>query len=121
VSSLSGREPLTFSDICRAYADGDKEAHIALGQCANDLARALVGTINIVGADHVLIGGQLRLAGDEFAAELTSVLRKRLFPGLANRISVGFASLPPYAGAWGVASQVLAAAWETGQFAEVSG
>lgn len=118
VSSLTFHENLTFSDICKAYVQGDKEAHIGLSQLSRDLGKALASTINIVGSTHILIGGQLRLAGQTFIDELESVLRKQLIPGLAHRVTVGFAELPQYAGSWGIGSQVLDAVWQTGTFSQ---
>lgn len=114
VSSLSQHDKINFADICQAYEQGDKEARIGLSQLALDLGKALASTINIVGATHILIGGQLRLAGQDFVDELANVLRKQLIPGLAHRITVGFAELQPYAGSWGMASRVLDLAWQTG-------
>lgn len=116
--SLTHSDTLSFADVCQAYKERDKEAHIVLSDLAKNISKALVSTINVVGATRILIGGQLHLAGDGFAAELVNLLHKRLIPGLANRVSVSFAELPEYAGAWGVATQALDGAWATGHFLE---
>jgi predicted NBD/HSP70 family sugar kinase len=111
ISCLVDDDALTFAQLCQATDAGDKEATIALGELAGYVAGALAGTVNIVGATLILIGGQLRLAGNGFIAELGSALRQQLVPALAPRLQVGYAMLPAYAGAWGVAAQALDAAW----------
>ena len=116
VSSLNLSEHLSIAEVCQAYQEGDKEARIVLSRLASNISKALVSTINIVGATRILIGGQLHLAGEGFATELASLLQKQLIPGLANRVSVSFAELAEYAGAWGVATQALDKAWESGHF-----
>lgn len=121
VSSLSQNSVLTFADVCQAYQEGDKIARIVLGQLAKYIARALVSTINIVGASTILIGGQLHLAGDHFATELVNLLHKQLIPGLAHNVSVEFAELTDHAGAWGIARQALDGAWESGHFLKIRG
>ncbi len=116
ISSLKQQTPLTFADVCQAYEAGDKLARIVLGQLARHISKALVSTINIVGASRVLIGGKLYLAGDDFSNELTNLVHQQLIPGLTHNVTVGFAELDDYAGAWGSATQALDAAWESGHF-----
>ena len=111
VSLLSNIDKLTFYDICHAYKQADKEAHIALSQLSMDLSKALTSTISILGSTHILIGGDLRNAGSIFLDDIERVLRKQLIPGLARRISVCYAELPNYAGSWGVATAVLDKLW----------
>lgn len=106
-------DELTFARMCCIANAGDKEAHIALGDLAHYIAKALARTINIVGATHVLIDGQLRSAGDGFPADLSSALCRRLIPSLAQRIAVDYAVLRAYAGTRRVAAQALDALWRT--------
>lgn len=119
VSSLSNISNLKFSDICLAYAQGDKQAHIALSQLTADLSKALTSTISVLGSTHILIGGDLRSAGQAFLDDLERRLRIRLIPGLAHRISVRYAELSNYAGAWGVASSVLDEVWKTDNYSKI--
>jgi len=116
VSSLSNIDNLTFSDICHAYTQGDKEANIALSQLSIDLSNALTSTISILGSTHILIGGDLRNAGPAFLDDIERVLRMQLIPGLAHRISVCYAELPNYAGSWGAATFALDDLWINSEF-----
>ena len=87
-----------------------------MDELAQYLAVALSGTVNIVGSTLVLVGGQLRMAGDSFLADLRSALHQQILPALAQRLEIKYAELPLHAGAWGVAAQVLDAAWANGSF-----
>jgi predicted NBD/HSP70 family sugar kinase len=116
ISTLTNDADLSFARVCEAARAGDKTAHIALDELAQYLAEALSGTVNIVGSTLVLVGGQLRLAGDSFLADLRRTLHQQLLPALAQRLEIRYAALPLYAGAWGVAAQVLDAAWDNGSF-----
>lgn len=117
ISALSGRH-LTFADLCEAYRNGDKLANIVLGEQAEHIAIGLASAVNIAGVTLVLIGGQLRQAGDHYLVHLTNRLRQRIVPALAQRLRVGYAELPSHSGAWGVAAQTLDAAWASGTFLE---
>lgn len=118
ISTLKNDAELSFARICEAARAGDKAAHIALGELAHYLAEALSGTVNIVGSTLVLVGGQLRMAGDSFLTDLRSALHQQILPALAQRLEIRYAELPLHAGAWGVAAQVLDAAWGNGSFVQ---
>lgn len=111
-----GEAQISFEQICLLANQGDKAAFMVLHQLSQYVGKALSSTINITGAPNVVIGGELRLAGMGFLADVTSVLRQRVIGILAKDINVQFASLPYYAGAWGVAIQALETAWQEGQF-----
>ena len=116
ISTLKNDADLSFAQICEAACEGDKTAHIALDELAQYLAVALSGTVNIVGSTLVLVGGQLRMAGDSFLADLRSAHHHQNLPALPQRLEIKYAELPLHAGAWGVAAQVLDAAWANGSF-----
>ncbi len=116
MSTLKNDADLSFARMCEAARAGDKASHIALDELAHYLAEALSGTVNIVGSTLVLVGGQLRMAGDSFLADLRSALHQQVLPALAQRLEIKYAALPLHAGAWGVAAQVLDAAWANGSF-----
>ncbi len=116
ISTLSRDEGITFAKICQAAQEGDKEAYIVLRRLAGAMGKALSSAINITGATFVLIGGQLRFAGDSFLTDLISELRQNVMPALAQHISVNYAALAEYAGALGVAAQALETAWASGEF-----
>ncbi len=117
MSTLSGTH-LTFAELCEAYRSGDKLANIALSEQAQYVAFGLSSAVNIAGVTLVLLGGQLRLAGDHYLIHLTNLLRQRIIPSLAQRLRVGYAELPSHSGAWGVAAQTLDAVWAAGSFLE---
>src|SRR5690606_6109786 len=96
-----------FVDICRAAGAGDKAAYLVLAELSAFLGQALASVINITGATHVVIGGQLAAAGTTFLNDLASEIRQRAMTLLTRDISVVYAALPSYAGAWGVALQAL--------------
>ncbi len=107
---------LSFRSICEGAAMGDKAAYLVLSRLATFLAEALATAINISGANHVVIGGQLHLAGGKFLQDIEVVLRKRVVSPLLNQLSVQYASLAPYAGAWGAGVLALEAAIKNGSF-----
>lgn len=92
-----------FQQICEAAGKGDKAAYLVLRELGEAMARALAATVNIVGAPTIVLGGPLRLAGEQFLDHVTVDLRQRVISGLSSHVSVRFASLPAYAGALGVA------------------
>jgi predicted NBD/HSP70 family sugar kinase len=116
MSTLTDSDDLSFARVCEAARNGDKEAHIALSELAHYQAQALASAVNVVGATLVLVGGQLRFAGDGFLTDLKSGLQQQLLPPLAQRLEVKYAVLPTYAGAWGAAAQALDATWADGSF-----
>lgn len=105
-----------LATICEAAQGGDKAALLVLKDLSRHLASALASAVNISGATHIVVGGQLAHAGASFLNDLTSELRLRSLTLLARNISVAFAELPDHAGAWGVAVQALEAALGQGHF-----
>lgn len=115
-TSIDWRGAVDFATICRAARDGDKAAYLVLEELVGHLGSALASVVNISGATHIVIGGQLSSAGDPFLNGLMSELRRRVLALLARRMSVSFAALPGHAGAWGVAVQALEFALADGHF-----
>lgn len=118
-TSFTSNGTTTFEQICLMAARGDKAAYLVLHNLAANMGKALSSAVNITGAPNIVIGGELRLAGGAFLADVTSVLRRNVIGVLAKDVSVQYASLPNYAGAWGVATQALEAAWTEGRFLPV--
>src|SRR5690606_7823533 len=111
-TSVATRSGVDFADICSAAGAGDKAAYLVIAELAAYLGQALASVINVTGATHVVIGGQLAAAGATFRNDLASEIRKRAMTLLTRDISVVYASLPAHAGAWGVGLQALEAAIE---------
>ena len=105
-----------FAAICAAAGDGDKGAYLVLRALGEAMGRALGPTVNLLGAPVVVVGGSLRRAGDAFLEQVASALRHRVVSGLAPRVRVRYASLPPHAGAWGAATLAREAALRQGAF-----
>ena len=107
-----------FAPICAAAGDGDKGAYLVLRELGEAMGRALGPTVNLLGAPVVVVGGSLRRAGEAFLEQVASALRHRVVSGLAPRVRVRYASLPPHAGAWGAATLAREAALRQGAFLE---
>ncbi len=112
----SSIDELSFASICQAAARGDKAAYLTLNRLASYMGNALGSVINISGATSIVIGGQLNLAGMTFLQEVEITLRKRVVAPLLKNLSVRYASLPPYAGAWGAGVLALEASIKDGSF-----
>ena len=93
-----------FDELCRASERGDAAASTVLDEIGGAVAHALAPTVNLAGTPVAIVGGGLRNAGPAFLHRVASTLRTRVVPGLAPRVDVRFAALPPHAGAWGVAA-----------------
>jgi transcriptional regulator of PTS gene len=106
----------SFANICQAASSGDKAAYLTLNRLTNHMGNALASVINISGATCVVIGGQLHLAGGVFLQELKVALRKRVISPLLKSLSLQYASLPLYAGAWGAGVLALEASIKDGSF-----
>jgi predicted NBD/HSP70 family sugar kinase len=113
--ALSDREALTFADVCRAAGKGDKVATLVLHRLAQNLAIALASVVNVAGAPHIVVGGQLALAGEVFLNDLATAVRHRVIALLARDLTVKYAQLPLYAGARGVAVHALEEVWLGGE------
>ena len=100
-TSFKRDRPISFEEICTKAGLGDKVAYLVLYKLSQRMAKALASAVNITGAPHIIVGGELALAGDTFLADLTSGLRQRVIGTLAKDIQVRAAALPKYAGAWG--------------------
>ncbi len=118
-TSLDWEAGVTFTATCEAARDGDKVASLVLEELVVHLARALASVVNISGATHIVIGGQLASAGQPFLDRLMAELRLRSLALLGRQMSVAFASLPAHAGAWGVGVQALEEAIAQGRFLTV--
>lgn len=115
-TSVPAHEGVDFGTICSAAGSGDKAAYLVLAELAAYLGQALASVINITGATHVVIGGQLATAGVTFCNNLASAIRRGAISLLTQDISVVYASLPSHAGAQGVALQALELAIDDGAF-----
>lgn len=115
-TSFRRNEPISFEEICKEASLGDKVAYLVLHRLAQRMSKALAPTVNITGAPHIIVGGELALAGETFLSALTGELRQKVIGILARNIEVRAATLPKYAGAWGAAVQALEAAWLEGRF-----
>ena len=109
--SLPRSDRLTFAQVCRAAGSGDKAASVVLHRLAQNFSIALASVINLAGTPHIVVGGQLSLAGDTFLADLASAVRHRVIALLARDLTVSYAELPTHAGAQGVAIQALESVW----------
>ena len=105
---------LTFGQLCAAAGAGDKVASLVLHRLAHNVAIAVASMINLTGTPHIVVGGQLALAGDVFLSDLASAVRHRIIALLARDLTVSYARLPLNAGARGAAVQALQAQWLTG-------
>ncbi len=105
---------LTFADICAAAGAGDKAAMIVLDHLAHAVGVAVASVVNLSGAPHIVIGGDLVHAGSVFLQELAATVRRRVISALAHQLTVQYALLPAHAGAQGAALQALHAAWTQG-------
>ena len=112
----SSIDELSFANICQAALRGNKAAYLTLNRLASYMGNALGSVINITGATRIVIGGQLNLAGMTFLQELEVILRKRVVTPLLQHLSIQYASLPPYAGAWGAGVLALEASIKDGSF-----
>jgi predicted NBD/HSP70 family sugar kinase len=119
VASFLQPSDITFQAICSAAAQGDKAAYLMLDELAQHMAKALAATINISGAPYVIVGGPLKRAGESFRYALETALKRRVVGPLLNDVSVHYAELSEFAGAWGVALQALDLALADGTFLDV--
>jgi N-acetylglucosamine repressor len=110
--------PLTFGDVCAAAGAGEKAAMIVLDHLAHAVGVALASLVNLSGAPHIVIGGDLVQAGDMFLHEVAGTVRRRVISALASELTVRYALLPAHAGAHGAALQALQAAWASGRILE---
>jgi predicted NBD/HSP70 family sugar kinase len=112
--------PVRFPDICQAAGAGDKAAYLVLRELGQALGRALGAAVNLLGTPTIIVGGSLRLAGAAFLETVAATLRERVVSELSPALSVRYASLPPHAGAWGVAVEARSAALREGTFLETT-
>jgi predicted NBD/HSP70 family sugar kinase len=105
-----------FDAICRAAGAGDKAANLVLADLADALGCALGAAVNLLGAPAVVIGGSLRQAGEPFVTRVAGALRPRVVSGLTDRVVVRYATLAPWAGAWGAATLAREVALHEGAF-----
>ena len=94
-------------------------AFLVLDELAQHLGQALAAATNISGAPLIIIGGQLKLAGDGFLRSVETALKRRVIAPLLKNIEVRYAALTPNAGAWGAASMALEKAFESGAVIEL--
>jgi N-acetylglucosamine repressor len=116
--STVARNDVDFTTICAASARGEKAASLVVHELAERLGKALASSISVTGANLVIIGGPLRLAGPNFTTLLAGILRNRVIPSLAPAIEVVFASDEGHFGALGAAHVALDEAWAAGSFLE---
>ena len=105
-----------FGAICKAAGAGDKAADLVLADLADALGRALGSAVNLLGAPVVVVGGDLRHAGEPFLSRVSAALRPRVVSGLVARLAVRYATLPAHAGAWGAATLARETALREGAF-----
>lgn len=112
--AIPAGEPVSFAGVCAAAGAGDKVSSMVLHRLAQNVGTAVASLINLTGTPHVVVGGQLALAGEVFLADLASAIRHRLITLLARDLTLTYAQLPANAGARGAAVQALEAAWSSG-------
>ncbi len=105
-----------FPAICDAFRRGEKAAQVVIHEFTTNLAKALASAISVSGATVILLGGNIRHAGDPLLADLLIMLRQRVVPALSPRIQVRYASGDRHAGALGAALLALDEAWSIGRF-----
>ena len=74
-SSLSDVSPVTFDQVIEAANSGDGLAFNVLDRAGQYTGKVLVGLINVLNPDKIILGGDLVRAGDHFLGTLRREIR----------------------------------------------
>jgi predicted NBD/HSP70 family sugar kinase len=103
---------IDFEVVCRAALAGDALASEALGRAARMLGNALVGLVNTLDLDLVVLGGKnFEQAGRLYAEEIERAIHQRVLYGHRRKVEVRSSRFGEDTGAVGAASLVLYSAF----------
>lgn len=109
--ALAGYEAdeVTAEVVIEAALAGNPVAEKVIEETGEYLGLGLVGAINVLDPELVVMGGSTMAAGELILAPATRVARRRALPGLAEKVRIVAGELGEDAGAVGAASLVLRA------------
>ncbi len=107
--TLAGYEAdeVTAEVVIEAALAGDPVAEKVIEETGEYLGLGIVGVVNTLDPELVVMGGSTMAAGDLILEPATRVARRRALPGLADRVRIVAGELGEDAGAVGAASLVL--------------
>lgn len=108
-SALAAERPLTPVAIARAARAGDAAARLAWQQAGYYLGLLLVGLVNVLNPDVIVIGGGIANAGPLLINPARRLVRERALRIPARRVRIIGSALGEDAGAIGAASEVFRA------------
>ncbi|MCX6354548.1 MAG: ROK family protein [Candidatus Aureabacteria bacterium] len=106
-SILAGKGPLTPLAIERAARKGDPAAGLVWERAGYYLGLLLVGIVNVLNPDVIVVGGGIANAGDLILAPARNILRERALKIPARHVKVVRSALGEDAGAIGAASELF--------------
>lgn len=106
---MAGLDPgeVTAEAVIEAGLAGDPLARRILEETGEYLGLGIVGAINVLDPELVVVGGSTMRAGKMVLEPATRVVRNRALPGMAERARIVAGELGEDAGAVGAASMVL--------------
>ena len=107
--TLAGHEAdeVTAEVVINAALSGDAVARGVIEETGKYLGLGIVGAVNTLDPELVVMGGSTMAAGDLILQPATRVARRRALPGLAERVRIVSGELGEDAGAVGASSLVL--------------
>ena len=102
-----GPDEITAATVIEAGFAGDPLARRILGETGEYLGLGIVGAVNILDPELVVLGGSTMRAGDMVLEPATRVVRSRALPALSERVRIVVGELGEDAGAVGAASMVM--------------
>jgi len=106
------QKDIDFEAVCRAALAGDALASKALGRAARMLGNALVGLVNTLDVNLVVLGGKnFEQAGRLYAGEIERAIHERVLYGHRRKVEVRSSRFGEDTGAVGAASLVLYSAF----------
>ena len=100
-------EEVTAEVVIEGALAGDPVAGKVIEETGEYLGLGIVGAINTLDPDLVVMGGSTMAAGGLILEPATRVVRRRALPGLADKVRIVAGELGEDAGAVGAASLVL--------------
>lgn len=101
-------EQLSYKDICRAVLSGDDLAVRSTRQMAQIVGRAVVGMVNLLDIELVVLGGKaLRDIGSIYQQEIQQVLNDTMVARKRRKVQVELSRVGEDAAAVGAAALVL--------------
>ncbi len=108
LAELTGGEPLTAELVHAAALRGDAAAREVIYRAGYHLGLGLVGVLNSLNPQALILGGGLLGLGDFYLGPALRTARKGAFPQVVADLTIATAELGERAGALGAAALVMA-------------